>query len=304
MLGSRVATGLVLIALFGGMLYLDSLWPPVYPFWLLAVVAAVLTSTRELVNLMQLTAARPSPGTVLGGCLAIVAANWLPHLMMSSAGARLSEAMSVLESCSPLDALVWPLWVFVAVVMVSFIGAGLQFQRPGGTVAVIAGTVLAVAYIGLLGSFLIQHRWLLEPAQSWLPLVLLVATCKGSDIGAYTLGRLAGRHKLWPQLSPNKTIEGAAGGLAFAILASILTLVLARAFTGVERMSLLEASGYGLGVGLVAQLGDLMESLIKRDCAAKDASDALPGFGGVLDVIDSILFAGPVSYAYWLLYGA
>ena len=63
------------------------------------------------------------------------------------------------------------------------------------------------------------------------------------------------------------------------------------------------AAGFGVVVGIAAQLGDLMESMIKRDCARKDASDAVPGFGGVLDVLDSLLFAAPVAYGYWLWFG-
>jgi phosphatidate cytidylyltransferase len=63
------------------------------------------------------------------------------------------------------------------------------------------------------------------------------------------------------------------------------------------------AVGYGLVVGVVAQLGDLMESMIKRDCERKDASSSVPGFGGVLDVLDSLLFAGPVAYGFWLAFG-
>ena len=79
--------------------------------------------------------------------------------------------------------------------------------------ATIAGTVLVVAYVGLLGSFIIQLRWLDGRYHGLLPLIYLIATAKGADTGAYTAGRLAGRHKLWPRLSPNKTVEGAFGGI-------------------------------------------------------------------------------------------
>ncbi len=87
--------------------------------------------------------------------------------------------------------------------------------------AKIAGTVLAVAYVGLLGSFIIQLRWFEGRYQGLMAVVFLVATAKGADTGAYTLGRLAGRHKLWPRLSPKKTIEGALGGLAFGVAAAL-----------------------------------------------------------------------------------
>ena len=101
--------------------------------------------------------------------------------------------------------------------MPTFIVQSTRFEHPGGTMATIAGTVLAVAYVGLLGSFLIQFRWLEGRYRGLIPLAALVATAKGADMGAYFLGRFAGRHKLWPRLSPNKTIEGAVGGLIFGV---------------------------------------------------------------------------------------
>ena len=78
---------------------------------------------------------------------------------------------------------------------------------------------------------------------------------------------------------------------------------IARSVLGVPTLDWTVAVGYGLVVGAVAQLGDLMESMIKRDCERKDASTAVPGFGGVLDVVDSLMFAGPVAYGLWLWFG-
>ena len=136
-----------------------------------------------------------------------------------------------------------------------------------------------------------------------MALVFLFATAKGADTGAYTMGRLAGRHKLWPQLSPKKTVEGALGGLVAGVGAAMLVAAIARDYLGIATFSRAMAVTYGLVVAAVAQLGDLMESMIKRDCESKDASRAVPGFGGVLDVLDSILFAGPVAYVLWLSFG-
>jgi phosphatidate cytidylyltransferase len=78
---------------------------------------------------------------------------------------------------------------------------------------------------------------------------------------------------------------------------------IARRWLGIPAFSWSFAAIYGLVIATVAQLGDLMESMIKRDCERKDASQAVPGFGGVLDVLDSIMFAGPVAYALWLSFG-
>jgi phosphatidate cytidylyltransferase len=122
-------------------------------------------------------------------------------------------------------------------------------------------------------------------------------------VGAYTFGRILGKHKLWPKLSPNKTIEGAVGGLVFGVAASLIVTLVAKSLLHVPALDWLPALGYGLLISPMAQLGDLMESMIKRDCARKDASSAMPGYGGVLDVLDSLLFAAPVAYGYWLWLG-
>src|SRR5262249_4644337 len=150
---------------------------------------------------------------------------------------------------------------------------------------------------------LIQLRWLDGPWHGTIPLLALVATAKGADTGAYTFGRILGRHKLWPRLSPKKTVEGALGGMFVGVLASVLVFGFARWVVPSRAPSWSDAIGFGLLVGAAAQLGDLMESMIKRDCARKDASATLPGFGGVLDVLDSLLFAGPVAYGYWIWLG-
>jgi phosphatidate cytidylyltransferase len=302
MLAHRLATGLVLVAVFLAVLILDERMAPWYPFWFLTALVVMGVSALEVVGLLLETSAKPSGNTVFGGVLAMVLANWAPHVVAHLH--RLDPSNGAPDD--PLGAiavLAWPLWAFVAIVMFAFIAQSAQFNKPGGTMATIAGTVLAAAYVGLLGSFIIQLRWLDGRASGVIPLAALVATAKGADTGAYTFGRLAGRHKLWPRLSPNKTVEGALGGMVFGVAATLIVIVVARFGMRATTLSWPAAVGFGVVVGSAAQLGDLMESMIKRDCARKDASDALPGFGGVLDVMDSLLFAGPVAYGYWLAFG-
>ena len=258
----------------------------------------------ELVGLLLATSAKPSGNTVLGGVLAMVVANWAPHIAGHLLTPRWRDGRLLYDPMTPVNALAWPLLTFVAVVMATFVAQSAQFEKPGGTMATIAGTVLAVAYIGLLGSFMIQLRWLEGPYHGLIPLGFLFTTAKGADTGAYTFGRLLGRHKLWPRLSPNKTVEGAFGGLVFAVGTALIVEAIVRYLLHAVGLGWERACGFGLVVGAAAQLGDLMESMIKRDCLRKDASDAVPGFGGVLDVLDSLLFAGPVAYGYWLGFGA
>ncbi len=129
-----------------------------------------------------------------------------------------------------------------------------------------------------------------------LPSVLyVVLVCKGGDIGGYCLGRLFGRHKLIPHISPGKTIEGALGSLAASMVLAVVlrdALLLPRV-----DLPLWGALGVGALLNFTTQTGDLIESLLKRRCGAKDSSRLLPAHGGILDLIDSLLF----SFCAWFL---
>ncbi len=302
MLGTRLFFGLSMVAGLLLALCVDQWLAPWYPVWFVLSGFVLVAAAQELTGLLEATSARPSRNSVIGGVLALLVANWAAHVAVQP-DARAGLSALLHDPAQPLNALAYPFVCFVAVFMLSFVVQSVQFEVPGQTVAKIAGTVFAVAYVGLLGSFIIQMRWFEGRHQGILAIVFLVATAKGSDTGAYTVGRLAGRHKLWPTLSPHKTIEGAVGGLCFGVVAALLAAGIARLVLRVPTLDWTIAAGYGLVVGAVAQLGDLMESLIKRDCERKDASTAVPGFGGVLDVVDSVLFAAPVAYMFWLWFG-
>jgi phosphatidate cytidylyltransferase len=166
----------------------------------------------------------------------------------------------------------------------------------------IAVTVWITAYLGLLPCFFAQLRWPPVPADPAAPissgsvaLALAVFVPKCGDIGAYLTGRFLGRHKMTPILSPKKTWEGFFGGLTVAVIVALGLCQLDPA----RRDMPLAALGFGVTVWIAGVVGDLAESLIKRDCRQKDASQAVPGFGGVLDVVDSVVYAAPVAYC-WL----
>jgi phosphatidate cytidylyltransferase len=125
-----------------------------------------------------------------------------------------------------------------------------------------------------------------------LATVLLIT--KLGDIGAYLVGSRFGKTPLIPRISPKKTIEGAIGGLIFSILGAFIS----RPFLGFSYLHLIVL---GIVFGIVGQLGDLSESLIKRDCQVKDSGKILPGMGGILDEIDSLLFTAPTFYFYMSL---
>lgn len=161
-----------------------------------------------------------------------------------------------------------------------------------GTMAAGAAAVFAFVYLGLMPGTLLAIRALPYEHAAWV-LAAALLTTKSCDIGAYFTGRAIGKHKLIPWLSPGKTWEGLIGGVILAALVSLATL------TPLAGLHWAYALLVGAVLAVVGQGGDLLASMFKRDAAVKDSGSSIPGFGGVLDVIDSPLLAGPV--AYWLL---
>ena len=127
------------------------------------------------------------------------------------------------------------------------------------------------------------------------PLVLLLAATWFCDSGAYFTGKMLGRHKLFVRASPNKTVEGAIGGLVFAAVPLLLIYWMDWATPNVLDFIVLP-----IAVGIFGQLGDLLESLFKREAGVKDSSNIIPGHGGVLDRFDSLLLSTPVFYSFLL----
>lgn len=172
----------------------------------------------------------------------------------------------------------------------------LQFSRKinRDTVISLSLTILGLVYIIIPMVFFIYIRQLNYGKHLVLYLLLMVKT---TDIAAYLIGTVWGRHPLIPRISPKKSLEGFIAGLLFCWLVAYL----GAKFLPV--ISLRHVPMIGLISGILSQLGDFMESLIKRDCGVKDSGSTIPGIGGVLDIIDSILFALPAYYLYLLHIG-
>jgi len=149
---------------------------------------------------------------------------------------------------------------------------------------------LSIFYLGLLMAFVPAIRIDFGP---W-HLLMYVFVIKCSDIGAYTVGRLWGRHKFSPKISPGKTWEGMAGAVVAAVAVAIFFAVTC------DIMTFVPAVAFGVCFAFIGQLGDLAESMIKRDVEQKDSSRSVPGFGGVLDIIDSPLVAAPFAYLFFI----
>jgi phosphatidate cytidylyltransferase len=195
------------------------------------------------------------------------------------------------------DGIGWSLAALAASIPVTFlVVAGLASRESAlGSVAV---TTFGALYIGGGMASLVALRALHGPVDrfGWnLVLAVLLGTW-ASDIFAYFGGRLLGRHRLAPAISPKKTVEGFVIGLAAGIFTTWVTLY-RQGFTNQEALLI------GTGVALAAPLGDLFESFLKRDLGVKDSGTLLAGHGGVLDRIDALLFAGPAALAIVALLG-
>ncbi|MFZ2873053.1 MAG: phosphatidate cytidylyltransferase [Phycisphaerales bacterium] len=165
-------------------------------------------------------------------------------------------------------------------------------QDSGGALAATGGAMLSFAYLGLAFGFLLAIR---AEHSAWVLLWVLLVT-KSCDIGAYFTGKSIGRRKLIPWLSPGKTWEGLGGGMVLSAAAGAGGLAMLGAWAGVEAPPLWMGAACGAVLGLVGQAGDLAESMMKRDAGIKDSGSILPGFGGMLDVLDSPIFVAPVAY--------
>lgn len=181
----------------------------------------------------------------------------------------------------------WELFLIVFALLALII---MQFRRRdnSGSIVDISTTLFGILYVSWFLSFMIKIRYL-EGGLGLFLTVLLIA--KLGDIGAYIIGSRFGKTLLLPRISPKKSVEGSIGGLIFSMFGALIS----KPFLN---FSYLHVLLLGLFFGVLAQLGDLSESLIKRDCQIKDSGNIFPGMGGVLDIVDSLLFTAPVFYFY------
>ncbi len=298
MLRWRLILGTLLIAALVILCWLDTraTQPGIFLFPLALVVAVLAAS--ELIAMFRGRGHDPIASSIYAGTLSVL-------LLMSV------PVFAPGFTRGPLDTpLAWMAVGLVAGLLITFLGELGRFdgQRPSTVSAALA--TLAIVYVGGLVGFIVALRalggppWGNDGRWGMVALVSLIATVKSSDTGQYAVGRLLGRNKLAPTVSPGKTWEGALGGVVFAVLAAWIVLGWgARQIVGpgAPAPDLLSLIIFAVPVAIAGILGDLAESMIKRDSKVKDSSRWMPGFGGVLDLLDSLLGAAPVVYLMWSL---
>lgn len=302
MLHWRIILGILFIAIVAVLAWAD--FDSTRPGLIMAPLALVgsFLAAGELVRLFESTdgAASPSRYLVVPGAV-----------------------LTVLISCVPM---LWPIGTVqpTAVTGVGWVAVGMaascslvfcaemyRFRGAGAATVRLALAVFGIAYAGGLMGFVAHLRllsggpWGDNGRWGMVALISLMVVVKTNDIGAYFAGRFLGRTQMAPVLSPKKTWEGVAGGFALSIAATMGMLgPLAAAMGCVTERStsvwLLGCLAYALLVGAAGVAGDLAISLLKRDADLKNSSSWMPGFGGVLDLLDSILFAAPVALLMWL----
>ena len=242
---------------------------------------------------------------------AIVIALYEFWFLSKRVGAKPDVVVGYAATAAMLVAFFYDLPVLLVVIIPAFIIAAFVAEMLRGApfdkmILSVGSTVLGVLYVAMLGGHLISARTgFAEHAPGYpesysisthlLSFFFLVLMC--SDTGAYYTGRALGRHKLAPNISPGKTWEGAVGGMA----ASLLLAALAH-FWFFRELSLVAALALAAVMNVLGVVGDLTESALKRGAKAKDAAQILPGHGGFLDRLDSLLFNAPLIYYFALYY--
>lgn len=176
------------------------------------------------------------------------------------------------------------------------------FRDKSSAIINLGTTLLGIFYIGLFSSTLIGIREMYsgfsyEYQNGGLLIISMMITIWMCDSAAYFLGTAFGKHRLFPRVSPKKSWEGAVAGFIF----SIATMIFLKSVL-VDFITMNQAIAIGIIIGSFGQIGDLIESLIKRDANVKDSSDLIPGHGGILDRFDSLLYSAPIVFLYFSLF--
>lgn len=254
------------------------------------IITALIT--LPLVVLLTLCA---GTGIFFGVTLAVVILAVLEtlHILRPEADTVL-KAVVLVGAAGIYSTMCWGTEYFAPLFTVTFLCAGLYYLFRFQDIALVVNDISVVLFIWVYVPLLFSYTVLLHALPDGHKLVFLVLLMTMvCDSCAYFAGTRWGRHRLYPTVSPKKSIEGAVGGVCGAVLAAVLSQL-----SYLSGISLFQAVGFALVVGVFAQLGDLFESMLKRCACIKDSGQLFPGHGGMLDRLDSLLFAFPIAYMY------
>ena len=296
MLKLRVITGFTFAIAVAAILFFLPAWT--HLFLLFAIFAL---AQLEFCDMVQLKGHRYEmiPTTVCG----------VAYLLLSAAESPVFHSRyPVVHALGGLDMSAMVLCLTPAILLVR----GVFRRKTDLAMETFALSYAGFWYVAVLLSFMLRiaFEWETVPGETnytgRLGLLLFIALVKAGDIGAYFVGMRFGRRRLIPEISPKKSVEGLWGGYALGLAASLLFWLLARTFDGgmlgEMRYPLLHALTLPFVLITAGVLGDLAESLIKRSVDVKDSSSRFPGMGGILDILDSLLFAAPVAYVYFIAF--
>jgi phosphatidate cytidylyltransferase len=257
------------------------------PTWLLIFAASLIAMAELFAMLLPVEDRRPA--LIMGGVSA-AAFYWLDPIALAPYAESLPAAVvRALASGATI-----PLVFAVVVPGLYYL---FRFRDIPSVASRYAGTVTGIFYAGYLTSYLAKLK-LIDPHQGGDTVLIVLLVAWLADTGGYFAGRFLGKAKLYEAVSPKKTWAGAWGGIAGSLIGvAALKLIMASYLTWVD-VALLAIPG-----GVLGQLGDLTESLIKRSVGVKDSGALLPGHGGLLDRIDAVLFIAPYVYAYLVIRG-
>lgn len=278
-------------------------------------MARILTALALLSVLWPITELGPRWAFVSVAAAIIAVATWEGHRLMEARGMRPLKLLGVVATVG----LVWtvsglagpaappeglePVTLLVAVSVLAPLVAIWRRPDVSSMMDAVVGTLFPLVFIGLLLSFVVRLRAIDGRAgEDGRDLLYMLFGCVIlADTAAYYVGTLLGRNRMARRISPKKSWEGAAGGVVASVLAGVLAH-----YWFAHWLPLRHAVLLGAVLGFAAVLGDLAESMLKRWAHVKDSSSVLPGHGGVLDRVDSLLFAAPLLYYYhhWVLRAA
>lgn len=298
MLKWRLIGSAAIILPLCGLCWLDSQYSFGRPgVWLFPLVLLLgVLAAEEVLQLLRARQLRPIGWSCHVGTFLVLLAAGIPIWWPFS------------QIPNPTDQAEWTLYALAFGVVLAIVGEIWRYEKPGHSMIHLGLTIFAIFYVGGLLSFMIRLR-LAEQGMpdgngyGMLALLSMIVVVKITDAGAYFVGSALGRTKIVPRLSPGKTAEGTLGGLAAACLGSyVMFQMVGPWLLGTPAAAgNLGWLGFALLVSPAGMLGDLAESMFKRDMGTKDSSTWLIGLGGILDVLDSMLLGAPMAMLCWEL---